>query len=107
MLASLTGDAPGFLTYKGGLGTAAKETQEAGLPTGVITRYLDETYGSPSIIKRAIDRTTIEAAKNGAAILMAVATPSVLQGIAQWADSSAAAKVELVPVSSAMTRQKQ
>ena len=107
VLASLTGDAPGFLTYKGGLGTAAKETQEAGLPTGVITRYLDETYGSPSIIKRAIDRTTIEAAKNGAAILMAVATPSVLQGIAQWADSSAAAKVELVPVSSAMTRQKQ
>lgn len=107
VLASLTGDAPGFLTYKGGLGTAAKETQEAGLPTGVITRYLDETYGSPSIIKRAIDRTTIEAAKNGAAILMAVATPSVLQGIAQWADSTAAAKVELVPVSSAMTRQKQ
>jgi hypothetical protein len=36
---------------------------------------------------------------------MAVATPAVLQGIAQWADSNAASKVELVSVSSAMKRQ--
>ena len=106
VLASIANVSPGFLTYKGGLGTAATATQDAGLPTGVITRYLDETYQSPSIIKRAIDRTTVEAAKNGAAILMAVATPAVLQGIAQWADTSAASKVELVPVSSSMARQK-
>jgi hypothetical protein len=106
LLASVINDPPGVLTYKGGLNTAAKATQDVGLPTGMITRYLDETYESPSIIKRAIDRTTIEAAKNGAAILMAVATPAVLQGIEQWANSSAASKVELVPVSSSMTRQK-
>jgi polysaccharide deacetylase 2 family uncharacterized protein YibQ len=105
VLASIAEDAPGILTYKGGLNTATKAVREAGVPTGAISRYLDETYSSPSLVKRAIERATIDAARDGAAILMAVATPTVLQGLAQWADTNAASKVELVPLSSAMKRQ--
>lgn len=38
VLTPIAKDAPGFLTYKGGLNTASKAALDAGVPTGAITR---------------------------------------------------------------------
>ncbi|GEM_PF-2848221 len=104
MLEAASKESPAILTYKGGLNSASNAAHDAGLQSGVISRYLDETITNSSTVSRAIDRATIDASKNGATIIMAAATPAVIKGIKDWSETSGASKVEFVPVSSAIIR---
>jgi polysaccharide deacetylase 2 family uncharacterized protein YibQ len=94
----------GVLGYKGGLSSMGQAALDMGLPHGLINRYLDAELTDSNSIGRAIDRATIDAAKDGAAILLATASPEVLKGITDWSNSNGSAKVTLVSVSSAIKR---
>jgi len=94
----------GVLSYKGGLSSANSAARSAGLKFGSITRYIGETEKNLDAIARIINRGVLDATQDGAAIILAAATPENLAAIAKWVDSSAATKVTIAPLSSTMVK---
>jgi polysaccharide deacetylase 2 family uncharacterized protein YibQ len=104
VLSALQESGHGILSYKIGLNSAFKEAQKAGIPSGSVFRSIDPEASDASEVQRIMDRVAFEATREGAAIVFAVATETVLQGISDWTGTPVAGTVSLVPVSSAMTK---
>jgi len=94
----------GVLSYKGGISSAGAAAKAAGLKFGLVSKYIGETEKNMDATVRVINRAALEAAQDGAAIIMAVATPENLDAIKTWGGSSAATKVTIAPLSSSMQK---
>tara|TARA_R110002094_G_scaffold19487_5_gene31051 strand:- start:650 stop:1882 length:1233 start_codon:yes stop_codon:yes gene_type:complete len=104
VLESLLETGQGILGFKGGLSTMGQAAMDLNVPSGQVYRYLDDTITDKTAVARIVDRATVEAAKDGVAIIMAVATPVNVQGLTDWVNSNDGRKVTLVPISTAMSR---
>lgn len=104
ILSELAQNGYGVLSYKIGLNTGFKEARKAGLVSGYIFKTIDQSVTDPSEAVRVMDRAVFEAAREGAAIVYAVATKPIVDGILDWSQQPGANTVTFAPVSSAMTK---
>ncbi len=92
----------GMITYDIGLNGTDQKARRAGVETGLVFRVLDADREPGSVIKRYLDRTVLEAEKDGHVIVLGHTYPETVTALFSWALSVKANSIALAPVSAAM-----
>lgn len=99
IVAILTDDGYGLVTYDRGMNAAAQLAGQGHLPTARVFARLD---GAPETMTRTLDRAAFRAAQDGGATVAAPASAETLALIADWLRGPRGATVALVPVTAVM-----
>ncbi|MGB3553725.1 MAG: divergent polysaccharide deacetylase family protein, partial [Jannaschia sp.] len=97
LLAAMRKAGLGLVVWPGGSKERTAAARQAGVPARAFARILADGDGVD--IARSLDRAALTATQEGSAIVVANASPGMIQAISSWADGATARSVVLAPVS--------
>ena len=89
----------GLVTYAKGLNSIDREARAAGVRTAKVARTLDANSENKSLITRYLDRVSLDAGRDGSAIVLGTTAKDTVAALAGWVLSSKGQSVALAPVS--------
>ena len=105
VLPLLAQDGHGLVTFSGGLTSAERAAQAAGVPHAEVFRVLDSGTESPFTIRRFLDRAVFQASQMGKVIVFGDASnDATMEALDMWLSEGRADQVALVPISGILLR---
>lgn len=92
----------GLITYDKGLNSVDRVARAAGVRTAKVARTLDANSENKAIMVRYLDRASLDAGRDGAAIILGTTAKSTVAIIAVWLLSSKGKNVSLAPASAVL-----
>ena len=92
----------GLVTYAKGLNSVDREAHAAGVRTAKVTRTLDANSENKAMMVRYLDRVSLDAGRDGAAIILGTTAKNTVATIAVWLLSSKGQSVSLAPASAVL-----
>lgn len=100
VLPLLAQDGHGLVTFSGGLTSAERAAQAAGVPHAEVFRVLDRGTESAFTIRRFLDRAVFQASQMGEVIVFGDASnDATMEALDMWLSEGRADQVVLVPIS--------
>jgi polysaccharide deacetylase 2 family uncharacterized protein YibQ len=92
----------GLVTYAKGLNSVDREARAAGVRATKVARTLDANSENKAIMVRYLDRVSLDAGRDGAAIILGTTAKTTVATIAVWLLSSKGQSVSLAPASAVL-----
>lgn len=92
----------GLITYAKGLNSVDREARAAGVRATKVARTLDANSENKAIMVRYLDRVSLDARRDGAAIILGTTAKTTVATIAVWLLSSKGQSVSLAPASAVL-----
>ena len=92
----------GLITYAKGLNSIDREARAAGVRTAKVARALDANRENKALITRYLDRASLDAGRDGAAIVLGTTAKDTVAAIAIWVLGSKGKSIELAPASAVL-----
>lgn len=92
----------GLITYAKGLNAVDRVAGARGVRTAKIARMLDANHENKALIIRYLDRVSLEAGRDGAAIVLGTTDKATVIALAGWLLSSKGQNVSLAPASAVL-----
>jgi polysaccharide deacetylase 2 family uncharacterized protein YibQ len=92
----------GLITYAKGLNAVDRMAATSGVRTAKIARMLDANHENKALIIRYLDRVSLDAGRDGAAIVLGTTDKATVIALAGWLLSSKGQNVALAPASAVL-----
>jgi uncharacterized protein len=98
IIAILAEDGHGLVTHRNGLNAPLRMAESAGVAAVSVSALIEE--GTPAgTIRRILDQTALRATRDNAAVVIATATPDILELLSDWIATGRGRDLSLVPLS--------
>ncbi len=92
----------GLVTYTKGLNSVDREARAAGVRTAKVARRLDANSENKALMVRYLDRVSLDAGRDGAAIILGTTAKTTVATIAVWLLGSKGQSVSVAPASAVL-----
>ncbi len=105
MLAALSQEGRGFVSFSSGLNSGLRAANAAGVPAVEIFRDLDAEDQNARVIRRFLDQAAFRARQNSGVVVVGRMRADTLSALILWGTANRAGQVAMAPVSALMTRE--
>lgn len=106
LLALISDQGRGVISWDKGLNAASQVAQREGIRSAVIFRAMDSADEKSPVIRRYLDRAAFKAAQDGRVVVEGQTRPETVTALLEWAVEGRAATVAIAPATAVMTAQK-
>ncbi len=92
----------GLITYAKGLNSVDRQARVAGVRTAMVARTLDANSENKALMVRYLDRASLDAGRDGVAIVLGTTEKNTVATIAVWLLSSKGQSVSVAPASAVL-----